>query len=71
MIFMGSEKYPGENEWGEFLTRNGGETNAFTEFEYTNYQFKIGYQGLQKALDMQAWLFAKPLLAKDSMTREI
>jgi nardilysin len=71
MIFMGSEKYPGENDWGEHISKNGGEMNAFTEFEYTNYQFKVGYSGLQKALDMQAWLFAKPLLAKDGMKREI
>lgn len=31
MLFMGSEKYPDENEYDSFLTKNGGSSNAFTE----------------------------------------
>ena len=71
MIFMGSEKYPGENDFSEHIAQYGGESNAFTEFEFTNYQFKCGYDGLQKALDLQAWLFARSLISKDGMKREI
>jgi nardilysin len=71
MIFMGSEKYPDENAFSDFVTAHGGYSNAFTEFEYTNYQFKVDYQGLQKALDLQAHLFASPLLLQDAMEREI
>ena len=41
MIFMGSKKYPGENEYEEFISRNGGSTNAFTELEQTCYYFDI------------------------------
>ena len=31
MLFMGSEEFPTENEYDEFLTRHGGFSNAFTE----------------------------------------
>ena len=31
MLFMGSEKYPDENEYDSFLARHGGSSNAFTE----------------------------------------
>ena len=54
MIFMGSNKYPGENTFSEHLSQNGGDSNAFTENEYTNYHFSIKYEGLKMALDMQA-----------------
>lgn len=31
MLFMGSEKYPDENEYDSYLTKHGGSSNAFTE----------------------------------------
>lgn len=31
MLFMGSKKYPDENEYDSFLTKHGGASNAFTE----------------------------------------
>lgn len=31
MLFMGSTKYPDENEYDEFLAAHGGSSNAFTE----------------------------------------
>jgi insulysin len=37
MIFMGSEKYPDENEFNKLISSNGGYSNAYTENEYTNY----------------------------------
>ena len=71
MIFMGSEKYPDENEFNKLISSNGGYSNAYTENEYTNYQFKINYDKLQLALDMKANLLHKPLLKKEAMMREI
>ena len=71
MIFMGSEKYPEESAFSDLISSNGGYSNAFTEYEYTNYQFQVNYKALQKALDMKAWLFHRPLLKKEAMEREI
>ena len=31
MLFMGSKKYPDENEYDSYLTKHGGASNAFTE----------------------------------------
>ena len=66
MIFMGSTKYPDETEFGNLVAENGGYSNAYTEFEYTNYQFKINYDSLKKALDMKANLLAEPILKGDA-----
>jgi insulysin len=30
MLFLGSEKYPGENDYSEYLSENGGYSNAYT-----------------------------------------
>lgn len=31
MLFMGSEKYPKEDDYDAFLTRHGGSSNAYTD----------------------------------------
>lgn len=31
MLFMGSKKFPDENEYDAFLARHGGSSNAYTE----------------------------------------
>ena len=71
MIFMGSEKYPEESAYSDLISSNGGYNNAWTEYEYTNYQFQVDYTALEKTLDMKAWLFHRPLLKKEAMDREI
>lgn len=48
MLFMGSSKYPDENEYDSFISASGGSTNAFTECEYTLYHFDILPQHLEK-----------------------
>lgn len=37
MSFLGTKKYPEENEFSEFLSANGGSSNAFTDSEDTVY----------------------------------
>ena len=41
MLFMGSRKYPGENAYDEYLSRRGGESNAYTECEETVFHFEV------------------------------
>ena len=31
MLFLGTDKYPGENDFEQYLGRNGGSSNAFTD----------------------------------------
>lgn len=71
MIFMGSEKYPKENEFDQFISTNGGADNALTECEYTMFYFEIVEEHLAGAIDRFAQLFISPLMLKDSMDREM
>ena len=41
MVFMGSERFPGEDEFDEFVSSHGGYTNAHTDAEETCYIFEI------------------------------
>ncbi|CAM9573464.1 unnamed protein product, partial [Ectocarpus sp. 13 AM-2016] len=60
MLFMGSTKYPDENEYDSFISASGGSTNAFTECEYTLYHFDVLPQHLEKGLDIFAPFFVGP-----------
>lgn len=31
MLFMGSTKYPNENDYDDYITKHGGSNNAYTE----------------------------------------
>eukprot|EP00878_Enallax_costatus_P039143 GHUV01044684.1.p1 GENE.GHUV01044684.1~~GHUV01044684.1.p1 ORF type:complete len:210 (+),score=62.21 GHUV01044684.1:129-758(+) len=61
MLFMGSEKFPDENEYDSYLTKHGGASNAFTELEFTNYHFDVAPGALHGALDRFAQFFVAPL----------
>lgn len=71
MIFMGSKKYPLENKLDEFITKNGGNSNAWTENEYTAFYFEIVERSLIEAIDIFSQLFVSPLILKNSMQKEI
>ncbi|CAD7966435.1 unnamed protein product [Amoebophrya sp. A120] len=71
MLFMGSSKYPGENAHEQWLTQNGGYSNAFTECEQTTYYFECDNEGFEKACDMTSQFFIDPLFEKDAVEREI
>jgi insulysin len=45
MIFLGNNKYPGENDFDKFVSKNGGSTNAYTDMEDTNYYFSVAPMG--------------------------
>ena len=52
MLFLGSEKYPGEDSFEKFLNENGGSSNAYTDTFETVYYFSIFNDKLEKAIDM-------------------
>ena len=71
MLFMGTEKYPDENEYHQFLSHHGGGSNAYTDDEYTNYFFSIHDHHLEGGLDRFAQFFISPLLNRSSVEREM
>lgn len=70
MVSMGSEKYPDENSFEQFITKNGGNQNATTDFDHTIYYFDVKEECLDEALDRFSQFFKTPLLRKEAMTRE-
>jgi len=71
MLFMGSAKYPREDEMEEFLAKHGGYSNAVTESAHTRYYFEVNKAQLHTALDMFAQFFINPLLKTESADREV
>ena len=68
---MGTEKYPEEKDYNDFLDKNGGHSNAYTSVESTNYYFSVNNDALYGALDRFSCFFTCPLFLKDSVEREI
>ncbi|CAF4452269.1 unnamed protein product [Rotaria sp. Silwood2] len=71
MLFMGSSKYPGENEYSKLIVENGGCSNACTNDDHTNFNFDINPSLLPDALDIFAQFFISPLFAASSIDREL
>ena len=71
MVFMGSKKYPKENDFDDYVAKRGGYSNASTDLENTNFYFEVQSKHLWKALDKFAQFFVEPLISKNSLDREI
>lgn len=51
MLFLGTEKYPCENEYNKYLSEHGGGSNAATSSEHTTYYFDVVPEHFEGALD--------------------
>nr|CAH7769482.1 unnamed protein product [Callosobruchus chinensis] len=70
MVFMGSEKFPSENDFDSFIKKGGGSDNASTDAETTCFYFECLEKHLHEALDKFAQFFIAPLMKREAMTRE-
>lgn len=68
---MGTEKFPDENEYSEFIQNNGGYNNAYTSLTSTNYHFEIANDAFKEALDMFAQFYISPLFGESQIEREM
>ena len=71
MLFLGSEKYPGENEYKAFLAQHGGRSNASTSMHLTTFKFDVLAQHAEQALDIFSNFFVAPLFTQSGTSREI
>ena len=71
MLFMGTSKFPLENAYDSFMSKNGGSDNAYTDMEHTLYHFDIIQEKFFQALDMFAQFFISPLMLDDAVDREL
>jgi insulysin len=84
LLFMGTEKYPVENAYNQYLSSHSGHSNAYTGATSTNYYFELGAKPsngedasetnpspLYGALDRFAQFFIKPLFLPSTLDREL
>jgi len=71
MLFLGTEKFPDEADYGNYLQSHGGYSNAYTAGDHTNYHFEINNQALDGALDRFSQFFIAPLFDPKFTDREM
>ncbi|KAH9424396.1 hypothetical protein DERP_004580 [Dermatophagoides pteronyssinus] len=71
MLFMGTKKYPNENEYSKFLSQHSGNSNAYTGDSITNFFFDVAPEHLASGLDRFAQFFIEPLMLESSVNREL
>ena len=70
MLFLGTEKYPQPDSYQAFISAHGGQHNAYTSFNNTNYFFDIDPAYLDEALDRFSQFFIAPLFTDAYVERE-
>jgi insulysin len=71
MLFMGTEAYPGETEYMQFISDHGGSVNAFTASDRTVYMFSVNNDAYEESLDRFSHFFIDPLLSPNCINREL
>lgn len=69
MLFLGSKKYPKENEYMKYISLHGGTYNAYTSLDVTSFYFEVPQTAFRTALDMFANFFVSPLLRESSLDK--
>lgn len=71
LLFCGSQRFPKENEYKEYIKSRGGHCNAYTSAQNTNYHFTVAADAFSGALERFASVFEGPLFSPSSIAREI
>lgn len=70
IVFKGSKKYPTAKDIAETVDALGGEFNAATSKEWTNFYIKVRKDNLESAFDVLADMVLYPLLRPADIERE-
>jgi insulysin len=70
MLFLGTEPFPDSGEYQDYISKHGGNHNAFTAHDVTNYFFEIDNNDLAGALDRFAPFFISPTFDANYVERE-
>ncbi|KAN0077101.1 Metalloenzyme, LuxS/M16 peptidase-like protein [Tylopilus felleus] len=71
LLFMGTQQFPKENEYSEYLSKNNGASKAYTSSSNTNYHFRVSPTALSGAIERFAGFFHSPLFAPSCTNREL
>ena len=69
MLSMGTKKFPDENDFGNFLSKNSGDSNAYTSEDITNYHFNVSNNAFEEALERFADFFVSSLFSENSVNK--
>lgn len=70
MLFLGTKKYPNAEEYQAYIQQYGGQHNAYTAIDRTNYFFEVNADNLAGSLDRFAQFFIAPLFNEEYVERE-
>ncbi|WP_136249296.1 insulinase family protein [Halomonas borealis] len=70
MLFLGTEAYPEADAYQSYLSRHGGQHNAYTAAQDTNYFFSVDPEALGGTLDRFSRFFVDPLFNADRLANE-
>jgi insulysin len=71
MLFNGTKLHPQDDMFMNYISQNGGYTNAHTTHNNTCYYYTVSTDKLNESIELFSEFFISPLLAKDSILREI
>ncbi|WP_339878203.1 insulinase family protein [Pseudidiomarina gelatinasegens] len=71
MLFLGTEKYPDANSYQAFISGHGGNHNAWTGTEFSNYYFTVDAAYFDQALDRFMRFFYQPLFDAKWVKKEL
>jgi len=71
MLFLGSKKYPNPTGFVDYISKNFGKFNGFTDFEVTGFFFKVVTEAFHKGFDLFANFFIDPLFDKTYYIKEV
>lgn len=71
MLFMGTQTYPDEKAFAQYISDHGGLTNAYTSLDRTVYTFSINNDAFAQGLDLFSHFFIDPLFKASGVGREL
>lgn len=70
MLFLGSEQFPEPGEFSQFISQHGGNSNAWTGTEHSQFFFEVDESVANEAIARFADFMAKPLLSERYVNKE-
>jgi len=70
MLFLGTSSYPTVGDYSEFVSRNGGSQNAYTQLDHTNYMVAVNNDAYNEALSRFSGFFYEATLDQDYADKE-
>jgi protease-3 len=70
MLFLGTKSYPTVGDYSEFVSRNGGSQNAYTQLDHTNYMVAVNNGAYDEALSRFSGFFYEAILDESYADKE-